>query len=91
VPVLTLPAARSVDDLLSELSGPLSPPPNYVVMTGEPGLEARLARLAPVCSSLEPVRTFRPGMVDWLLHRLNPRHNVNLTARIYRCGRGGTR
>jgi hypothetical protein len=30
------------------------------------------------------VATFEPGIVDRVLHRLNPRHNVNLTARVYR-------
>lgn len=89
VPVFTLPAGRSVDDLRAELAATAAPAPDYVVATGEPGLEARLARLGPLCPTLEHVRTFRPGVVDWLLHRMNPRHNVNLTARIYRCGRGG--
>jgi hypothetical protein len=89
VPVFTLPAERTVDDLRAELQGSGGVQPNYVVLTGERELDARLARLQPLCPTLEPVRTFRPGVVDWLLHRMNPRHNVNLTARLYRCGTGG--
>jgi len=27
-----------------------------------------------------------PSFYDWLLHRMNPRHNVNLTAFVYRAG-----
>lgn len=83
--VFTLPAQRSVEDLQAELAS-TGATPDYVVVTGEPDLDARLARLEPVCPRLDPVRTFRPGVVDWLLHRMNPRHNVNLTARLYRCG-----
>lgn len=89
VPVFTLPAARTVQSLESELGAAGGPAPSYVVMTGERDLDARLARLKGLCPAPDPVRTFRPGVVDWLLHRMNPRHNVNLTARVYRCVGGG--
>lgn len=85
IPVRTLPASRTVDDLRAELAAEGGAGPDYVVMTGEPGLDARLARIEPVCPSPRLVRTFVPGVIDWLLHRANPRHNVNLTARVYRC------
>jgi len=88
VPVAVLPASRAVDDVRAELAAAESPLPSHVVATGEPGLEARLERLRSLCAAPRLLTTIRPGAVDWLLHRANPRHNVNLTARIYRCEGG---
>jgi hypothetical protein len=58
--------------------------PNYVVLTGDPALDTRLERVQSLFPRLVHVATFEPGIVDRVLHRLNPRHNVNLTARVYR-------
>jgi len=88
VPVATLPATRTIEDLRAELIASGAPRPSHVVATGEPGLAARLERLRPICPAPRLLETFRPGVVDWLLHRANPRHNVNLTARVYRCEGG---
>jgi hypothetical protein len=85
VPVVEAPASKPVEAVQAEIAA-AGAAPNYLVMTGATALEARLARLRPVCRAPQPVETFRPGLVDWLLHRLNPRHNVNLVARVYRCG-----
>ena len=81
VPVFELPQGKSVDALRMELGAAR---PNYVVLTGERDLDARVARLRPLFPQLDRVASFSPGVVDWLLHRMNPRHNVNLTAYVYR-------
>jgi hypothetical protein len=87
--VYALPAGRSVGDLRAELSLPGAPAPTYAVLTGERDLAARLERLRPLCPRLDPLARFTPGLVDRLLHWLNPRHNVNLVATAYRCDPGG--
>jgi hypothetical protein len=84
VPVYALPRSRSVDALRAEIDAAAGAPPNYVVLTGEADLDARIRRLETAFPRLTPVAHFDPGVVDWLLHRMNPRHNVNLTARVYR-------
>lgn len=58
--------------------------PNYVIVEGDERLDARLTRLRPLFPALEPLATFRPGLLDRVLTRLNPRHVVNLTAHVYR-------
>lgn len=83
LPVFHLPRGKSVEALRAELEGS-GARPNYVVMTGEKDLDARLERLRPVFPRLARVSSFGPGAVDWLLHRMNPRRNVNLTAHVYR-------
>lgn len=88
VPMGVLPASRSIADLERELVAAGAPPPTHVVAMGEPGLEARLERLRSLCAAPRLLATFHPGAVDGLLHRLNPRRNVNLVARVYRCERG---
>jgi hypothetical protein len=84
VPVYALPGSRSVEELRAEIEASPGTAPNYVVLTGEANLDARLERLRPVFPRLTPVASFDPGLVDRLLHRLNPRRNVNLAARVYR-------
>jgi hypothetical protein len=84
VPVYPLPRSRSVDELRAEIAAAPGAPPNYVVLTGEADLDARLERLRPVFPRLTPVASFQPGVVDRILHRLNPRRNVNLPAHVYR-------
>ncbi len=83
VPVYELPAGKSMEALRAEIAaGPAGP--SHAVLMGTPDLEARLRRLEPILPGLTRERTVAPGAVDWLLHRLNPRHNVNLTAHVYR-------
>jgi hypothetical protein len=62
------------------------PPPNYVVVEGDEQLEQRLARLRESFHSLSPAGTFEPGLLDRILTRLNPRHIVNVPARVFRTG-----
>jgi hypothetical protein len=85
VPVYELPATRRVEDVMAEVAAAGEPLPSHAVLTGERDLPARLERLRPLCPAPAEVARFQPGAVDWLLHRLNPRHNVNLVARVYRC------
>jgi hypothetical protein len=83
LPVLLLPARKGIDAFREELAA-APQRPNYVVLLGEPRLEARLERLRAVFPRLVPVATFEPSFIDGVAHRLNPRHNVNLTAYLYR-------
>lgn len=88
VPVYELPAGKSIEALRAEIAaGPAAP--SHAVLMGTPGLEARLRRLEAILPGPIPELTVTPGAVDWLLHRLNPRHNVNLMAYVYRAAGTG--
>jgi 4-amino-4-deoxy-L-arabinose transferase-like glycosyltransferase len=85
VPVYDLTASRTVESLRAEIASRRAPP-NYVVMLGTDRLEERLRRLGPLLPGLALQRTITPSLHDWVLHRLNPSNNVNLTAYVYRVG-----
>jgi hypothetical protein len=84
VAVYTLPASKSVDALGAELAAAPGPRPNYVVLMGQKGIEERRARLAALFPGMVLEARVVPSLVDQVAHRLNPKHNVNLTADVYR-------
>jgi hypothetical protein len=85
-PVPVYGPSASVGELAAQIEANGGRRPNYVLLMGDARIEERLRRVAPVAPGLAPVQQFEPGPVDWFLHRMNPRHNVNLTARLYRAG-----
>jgi hypothetical protein len=85
VPVYLWPAGASVEDLAAQLRGG-GAWPSYLLLSDDAHREERLAALGRLFPHLELVRSFRPSPLDWLLWRMNPRHNVNLTTRLYRIG-----
>jgi len=87
VPVYLDWPGKPLEELREEIRGSGRAPPNRVVFVGERGLSDRVARLSSVLGELTLERTVAPSFYDWLLHRMNPRHNVNLTAYVYRTSR----
>jgi hypothetical protein len=84
VPIEVLGPGDDVRALVERRASPGSARANYLLLMGDAGIDARLARLGDVAAGAVLVHRVTPGPVDWLLHRMNPRHNVNLTARVYR-------
>ena len=84
VPVYELSRTGDVAALAARIAASGRPCPNYAVFIGERGLDERVRRLSGVLPGLELQERVDPSFVDRLAHRLNPRHNVNLTAWIYR-------
>jgi len=59
--------------------------PNYVFFYGNEDLEQRILRVENVSGTkLSHDKTIEPSLMDDILHRLNPRHNRNLTSHIYK-------
>jgi hypothetical protein len=87
VPVYQLPATKGLEALGAEIASSQRGRPNYLVLMGATNVEARVLRLAPLFPDLALERMVAPSLYDRLLHRLNPRHNVNLTAYVYRSSR----
>jgi hypothetical protein len=60
-------------------------PPNYLILLESRRLDERLAEFRQAFGCVPVfVRKIDPTPVDWLLHAMNPRHNVNQTSFIYR-------
>jgi len=84
VPVYLAWDGKPAEALRAEIAASGRPPPNRAVLTGTRDLDARVRRLSSVLGELTLERTVAPSFYDDLLHRMNPRHNVNLTAFVYR-------
>ena len=59
------------------------PQPNYVVFARNDKLEERIENFTKLFPHLEFETTIEPGLVDKVMHRLNP-NNENYTTYIYR-------
>jgi hypothetical protein len=60
-------------------------PPNYVFFFGQENLESRILNLEQMLKfNLEFDKRIDPSLIDFIMHKLNPRHNLNLTSYIYR-------
>ena len=86
VPVYLAWQGKPLEALRAEIEGSGRARPNRAVFLGDRDLEGRVARLEGVLGRLSLEHTVAPSLVDDLLHRMNPRHNVNLTAFVYRTG-----
>ena len=80
----TFSASDSTDKLLAEIRKGDRPAPDYVIMTSSKDMEKRLARLQTVFPGLQFQKEIKPGFVDNLARRLNPRFNPNEAWYIYK-------
>jgi hypothetical protein len=71
-------------DLLSGIRKSGKPMPNYVIITGNKNLDARVEKLKTVFPRLHPEYIAQPGLVDNIAWKLNPQHNQNEAWYIYR-------
>ena len=89
LPIFRLYKGKSEEQFLKEINSRNYPPPDYVFFFGEENLEARRLNMEKLLSAkLEFDKRIDPSLVDFIMHKLNPRHNLNLTSYIYRCNYG---
>jgi 4-amino-4-deoxy-L-arabinose transferase-like glycosyltransferase len=88
VPVYALWAGKTMEALRADIPTG-SPGPSHAVLMGTADLQARLRGLETLLPGLTLERTVTPSAYDRLLHWLNPKHNVNLTAYVYRAAGTG--
>ncbi|HKK58825.1 MAG TPA: glycosyltransferase family 39 protein [Salinivirga sp.] len=62
--------------------------PDYVLFVGQKRLDERIQRLKPYIPDLIYQKTIKPGLLDQLLYKLNPKHNVNQSIYIYEVQQG---
>jgi hypothetical protein len=53
-------------------------------MSGDKEKEQRLSKIKKLYPSVQFVKSFRPGFVDNIAYRLNPKHNENETWFVYK-------
>ena len=58
--------------------------PNYLICVGEDNLEARLDRLGGLFSDIALESRVTPGILDALLHAINPKFNKNFASTVYK-------
>jgi hypothetical protein len=80
----TLSAVDSIPKLSLYIPGGPAPEPNYLIMSGDKEMEQRVQRLKKLYPGMLFEKEVRPGFVDNIAYRLNPKHNDNETWFIYR-------
>jgi hypothetical protein len=85
VPVYEYPQTRSAEELIAEFDSSASPRPNYIIFLGEKDIDRRVRKFEiDFKSSLHLEKKVNPSLIDAILYRLNPRHNVNQVSYVYR-------
>ena len=85
VPVYRFTKSISDSTFLHELQDSRQAFPNYVFFFGNDDLQTRVARVEKLLNTrLECEKIISPSIMDDILHRLNPAHNLNLTSAIYK-------
>jgi len=83
VPVYYFPSSKSVAALQSEIDS-IGVVPNYAVCIGTDRIKERIERLRSLSLTIVEECTVSPGVIDALLHRINPRYNINYTSHVFR-------
>ncbi|MCX6249922.1 MAG: glycosyltransferase family 39 protein [Bacteroidetes bacterium] len=76
---------ENTDSLIIRVSKrPIDEQPRFILFTGDKDLEQRVIKARKYFPSLEYEYTGEPGLIDKVMHWLNPSHNVNRPVYIYR-------
>ena len=76
---------RDARQFLTEIEQKTGQVPDYVFFYGQENLEKRILQLQELLNiNLQPEAIIKPSLIDDILHRLNPRHNLNLTSYVYK-------
>ncbi|MFP4528688.1 MAG: glycosyltransferase family 39 protein [Candidatus Kapaibacterium sp.] len=85
VPVYNLTGSGDAADLAAQLAESGRKMPNYFIFYGMRDVEGRVDEFEREMNiDLVEVKKISPSLIDDILYMLNPEHNVNQTARIYR-------
>jgi hypothetical protein len=84
--IFRLDKSKTEENFLAELQQYDQPKPRYVFFFGEDNLDERRERMENLITArLELEKKINPSLIDYIVHKLNPSHNLNLTSYIYRC------
>ncbi len=85
VPIFRLSKDYSTDEFIDKINALEDKAPNYVFSFGSENIKTRILNLEHILDiGLELEKQINPSLVDYIMHKLNPRHNLNLTSYIYK-------
>ena len=85
VPVFLLPSSKSLDELSADIKKHNIGFPEYIVFLGEDNIENRVKKFGSFFhKKMIFEKKINPSLVDYIVHKLNPKNNVNQTTYIYR-------
>jgi len=85
IPIFMLPSSKSLEKLEIEIKNYKVDFPDYIVFLGVTEIEKRVKEFKTYFNkNLVLETTINPSLIDYILHKMNPRHNINQTSNIYR-------
>ena len=85
IPFYRISKDYDVNQVAERISSAGNKKPNYVLFFGQENLDKRISNLENLLEiKVQFDKQFDPAFIDDLLHKMNPRHNLNLTSYIYR-------
>lgn len=85
VPIFKLPLSKSLEGLSADIKKYDINFPEYIVFLGEENLENRVKRFVTFFQKkMIFEKKIDPSLVDYIVHKLNPKNNINQTTYIYR-------
>ena len=80
------PPGKSIEELHQEIEQKAGAEfPKYIIFLGDVGIDERVARIENYFQKeLIFEKKIEPPLVDYILHKLNPKNNINQTSRVYR-------
>ena len=87
IPIFRLPSSKSLEKLEVEINNRNVNFPNYIVFLGMTDIKKRVKEFETYFkNNLILETTIEPSLIDYILHKMNPKHNINQTSNIYRVG-----
>jgi hypothetical protein len=84
IPIFRFSKDHDIEKFVEQISE-AEQPPNYVFFFGQENLENRIMYLEKLLKfDLEFDKRIDPSLIDYIMHKLNPTHNLNLTSYIYK-------
>jgi len=85
VPIYRLSKDYSTEKFIAKINALEDKTPNYVFFFGLENIQTRILNLEKLLDiGLEFEKQINPSLVDYIMHKLNPKHNLNLTSYIYK-------
>jgi hypothetical protein len=81
IPVIEISKDRPVEQFIQEHG---TNPPDYILFFEEKNLEERVAKIQSHFPQMRYEATIGQGLIDELLHKMNPQNNVNQEVYIYK-------
>jgi hypothetical protein len=84
VPIFRLPSTKTLEALQKEIKKSGAGFPEYIVFLGEEKLDYRVKNFENYFhKKLTFEKKINPSLIDYIVHKLNPKNNINQTTYVY--------